>query len=152
MKNKELTPLKAHKELKSRYGKYFSLQDDERAKVIENALKEKEQQDNVLKVLKEIIEFATVLPHVEPNEDNGFSIMSGVGINIQRNIENKERELLRQWVLETCFPKELKALEIMKTKLGIEKEDFFYDDVLGYMFVGNVVSKEEYDLLKEVLL
>ena len=46
----------------------------------------------------------------------------------------------------------LKALEIMKTKLGIEEEDFFYDDVLGYMFIGNVVSKEEYDLLKEVLL
>ena len=47
--------------------------------------------------------------------------------------------------------KHLKALEIMKTKLVIEKEDFFYDDVLGYMFVGNIVSKEEYDLLKEVL-
>lgn len=47
--------------------------------------------------------------------------------------------------------KKLQALEIMKIKLGIEKEDFFYDDVLGYMFVGNVVSKEEFELLKEVL-
>ena len=35
-------------------------------------------------------------------------------VNMQRDIENKERELLRNWVLKECFPKELKALEIIK--------------------------------------
>ena len=43
MDKKELSPLKAHKELKSRYGKYFSLQDDERAKIIETTLKDYER-------------------------------------------------------------------------------------------------------------
>lgn len=95
------------------------LRDSEPFKIVETALKEKEQQDGVIQILKEIIEFSQVLPHIEPNKDNGFDIMSAVSINIQRDIENKERELLRKWILETCFPKELKALEIIKEK-GID--------------------------------
>ena len=113
------------------------------SQIVETALKEKETQDGVLKILKEIIEFGQVLPHIETNKDNGFDIMYAVGINIQRNIENKERELLRQWILETCFPKELKALEIIKE---IDK-----NALLQFISVC-VKDQEEYDLLKEVLL
>ena len=120
---------------------------------LETALKEKEKQDNVLKVLKEVIEFATILPHIEPNKDNGFDVMSGVGINIQRDIENKERELLRQWILETCFPKELKALEIIKEKVM----PLLNVDLIKRFKIYPVEDKEieinekEYDLLREVL-
>ena len=140
----------------------FALRESERQKLelVETALKEKEQQDSVLKVLKEIIEFAQTLPHIEPNKNNGFNIMSAVSINIQRDIENKERELLRQWVLKTCFPKELKALEIIKEKrvdiVGVllyafKREDGcdFYN---SYMIKEeDKLTQEEYDLLKEVL-
>ena len=38
--SKDLTPLKAHKELLNRYGKHFSMQDDERARVIKRAIEE----------------------------------------------------------------------------------------------------------------
>ena len=49
--------------------------------------------------------------------------------------------------------KELKALEIMTKSLDIKEEDFFYDDKENvYYFIGSEIPKEEYDLLKEVLL
>ena len=125
--------------------------------IIETALKEKEQQDGVIQILKEIIEFSQVLPRIEPNKDNGFDIMSAVSINIQRDIENKERELLRKWILETCFPKELKALEIIKRGFrddGKYGENFDYIDleegslcIDGRMYLYD----GECDLLKEVL-
>lgn len=112
--------------------------------LIEKELIEKEQQDSVLKILKEVIEFTQMLPHIEPNKDNVFDVMSAVGINIQRDIENRERELLRQWVLDTCFPKELKALEIIKEIIEL------------YPTTSNVlmmcVSQEKQNLLREVLL
>lgn len=47
----------------------------------------------------------------------------------------------------------IKALEIIKESLLIEENDFYYDEELDkYFFIGKVVSKEKYDLLKEVLL
>lgn len=125
--------------------------------IIKAALKEKEQQDNVLKVLKEVIEFAVVLPEVKPTKDDLFSVVSAVSINTQRFIENKERELFRQWVLETCFPKELKALEIIKEK----RTDVGYLMSCNFLCDYNdcdetpydkPLTQEEYDLLKEVLL
>ena len=82
-------------------------------KIIETTLKEKEKQDSVLKTLREAISFEQKLPHIKPNEDILFDNMSAISINIQRDLESRERKLLRQWVLETCFPKELKALEII---------------------------------------
>lgn len=97
--NKELTPLKAHKELKSRYGKYFSLQDDERGKVIETALKDYEKKTKLAK------EYADV--------DN--------------------------------VAKRLKALEIIK-----DKE--WFDDFMKEHLTREWFTKDELDLLKEVLL
>ena len=119
---------------------------------IETTLKEKEQQDSLLKILKEVIAFAQMLPRIEPNKDNGFDMMSAIRINIQRDIENKERELLRKWVLDTCFPKELKALEIIKNhfnKIGGVKGNPDEENV--YIISLFNLTQEEYDLLKEVL-
>ena len=140
--------VKPTKTIVSDYNDYF---------IIETALIEKEQQDGVFKILKEIIEFSQMLPHIEPNKDNGFDIMSAVGINIQRDIENKERELLREWVLKTCFPKELKALKIIKEKgivVQFIKETNSveqYNAVISGLLL-KPLTQEEYKLLKEVLL
>ncbi len=110
---------------------------------ISDALKRLEEQDNVFKILKEIIEFKQMLPHIEPNKNNGFDIMSAVSINIQRDIENKERELLRQWVLKTCFPKELTTLEIIK---NVDKTS------LLHFLAINVKDQKDYELVREALL
>ena len=49
--------------------------------------------------------------------------------------------------------KELKAVKIMIDELHITDIDFFYDDVENkYYFVGSEVSKDNFDLLKEVIL
>lgn len=49
--------------------------------------------------------------------------------------------------------KKLKALEIIKETLSIEEDDFYYDEESDkYFFVGSVINKDKYDLLKEVLL
>ena len=72
----------------------------------------------------------------------------------------KEIELKWQYGVFTFIPnfeiieKELKALEIIKNIKGlIEDEDLFYDSEEDkYYFFSNEISKEEYDLLKEVLL
>ena len=48
--------------------------------------------------------------------------------------------------------KSLKALEIIKEIIPIEEEDFFYDkETDTYFFIGHKVSKNQYELLKEVL-
>lgn len=156
--NKELTPLEALERIKLILNN-DNIFDNEMPEIdiIETALKEKETQDGILKTLKEIIKFSITLPYIEPNKDSGFDIMSAVGINIQRDIENRERKLLRKWVLETCFPKELKALEIIKEKgiiLQFIKEAYTVEQYNAGVF-GTLVkplTQEEYDLLKEVLL
>lgn len=160
----KMTPLEALKKIKqARYFVDFELDAKvgkdykEELKIIESALKEKEQQDNVLKVLKEVIEFAVVLPEVKPTKDDLFSVVSAVSINTQRAIENKERELLRQWVLETCFPKEVKALKIIKAK-RVDIDMFLKcENINSYNYTiqywhGYALTQEEYDLVKEVLL
>ena len=49
--------------------------------------------------------------------------------------------------------KELKALDVIRESIPIEEEDFFYDkETDTYFFIGNKVSKEQFYLLKEVLL
>ena len=49
--------------------------------------------------------------------------------------------------------KRLKAFEIIKETLPIDEQDFFYDEETNkYFFIGREVSKDRFDLLKEVLL
>ena len=130
---------------------------DEDLDIIETVLKKIEEQDGVIQILKDVISFSKTLPYIKPNKEGGWDIMSAVEINIGRDIENKERELLRQWVLKECFPKELKALEIIKEKgiiLQFIKETYTEDQYNAGVF-GTLVKEltpEEYGLLKEELL
>lgn len=119
--------------------------------MIETALKEKEVQDSVIKTLRGVIVFGQTLPRIKPNKDNGFDVMSTIEINIQRDIENRERELLRQWVLDTCFPKELKALQIIKEK-KVNVGWFIFNAHKGYEIFRELLTKEEYELLMEEIL
>ena len=49
--------------------------------------------------------------------------------------------------------KKLKALDFIKETLPIDEEDFFFDkETNKYFFIGREVSKDRFDLLKEVLL
>ena len=161
--SKELTPLEVLDKLVA-----YILLDDEYGlmdkqevknvkhdkKIIKSELKRLEKQDNVIKVLKEVVAFGKVLPRIEPNKEDGFDILSAISINIQRDIENRERELLRQWVLGTCFPKELKALEIIKNK-KVDIELLSRCETLkDYNWGTNLpqLNEQEFNLLKEVLL
>lgn len=84
----------------------------------EKQLKEKARQDRIVKFIQETIIFGAKLPEVKPiNGTQTFTlndITAAVSLNIQRKISNKKRELFRQWVLDTCFPKELKRLETLE--------------------------------------
>ena len=58
-----------------------------------------------------------------------------------------------KWVLKNAFPKELKALEIIKSKEMLS----VFKDISGKFFIvfnttAVEIPQEEYDLLKEVLL
>lgn len=153
---KELTPLQALTYFVEslKHCKLISTGENKVIKIIETALKEKEQQDNALKTLKEVIAFAKKLPDIE-FDDNGNiqGIFGAVGMRVQRQMENKERELLRKWMLETCFPKELKALEIIKSK-RVNVRCLMSGWSLGKYnsYKTHIeLTQEEYDLLKEAL-
>ena len=128
--------------------------------LIETALKRLEEQESVIDTLKGIIEFDTKLPEIKINEDKQFEVFSALGMSIQRNIENQERELLRNWILKECFPKELRALEIINKKkvdvhiLSFCKDYIKYNETFELFkdYKIRQITQEEYDLLKEVLL
>lgn len=156
--NKELTPLEALEKIDNYFNFKTSGFTKEKA-VIEKALEEKELQDTALKTMKEIIQFKRTLPEVKFNDKGTIQdIVEGISLQLQRDMENKERELFREWVLKTCFPKELKALAVLS---GIENIDLAwlkvcFDDpnasVLSYnRYADEMLTQEEYDLLKEAL-
>lgn len=65
----------------------------------------------------------------------------------------KKTKLAKEYKDVNNVAKRLKALRIIKDTLPIDEEDFYYDDITDkYFFVGNEISKDKYDLLKEVLL
>ena len=111
-------------------------------KLIETALKEKETQDIALITLKEVIKFDAKLQDIEPSKDT-YDIAGTVAIQIQREIENAERNLLREWVLKTCFPKELEAIKILRE---IDKIP------LLHLVAICVKDPKKYELVKEALL
>jgi len=143
--------------------------------IVEKELEEKEQQDNLIKIIKETIEFGIKDNKVEVSKEGDVSIIGTIGLILQKELTEKEKTLFRDWILETCFPKELKALEIIKNKcINIDyfiftcvKNDWSYEGYLDevsdvnsialsgqYNFPEHepILTKEEYDLLKEVLL
>ena len=121
--NKELTPLKAHKELKSRYGKYFSLQDDERAKVIETTLKDYEE-------LKQI------------NIDRSKQLLELVSEQTENSKKLKALEIIKN-----------KRVDVWLILHVIDNSDNVEDyNAINKRPIGGNLTQEEYDLLKEVLL
>lgn len=121
------------------------------------ALKEKEQQDSLIRVLKEVFEFGIINEKVIEKDDGSLSLSVQVGYNLRREISNKEKTLYRDFILKECFPKELKALEIIKKYIPyyieIETDEngkFIMTD--HEHLVQDELTQEEYDLLNEVLL
>ena len=166
--SKKMTPLEALKKVKqARYFVDFELDakvgEDykEELKIIETELKEKARQDKVVKFIQEVIVFGAKIPEVKMI--NGTQtitlndITAAVSLEIQRKISNKKRELFRQWVLDTCFPKELKALEIIKNNIVKTIDELLIvhnelDNSITFEFKVNVKTQEDYDLLVEKLL
>ena len=123
--SKELTPLKALKELKERYGKNFSLNDDERCRIIEKSLKSQEQ-------------------YVQIAEKEHEDYMTLCGEITRLKNKNKKQE---------------KALEIIKKKrvncfllIAIFNSSDNIEHYNQNYSKNWELTKEEYDLLKEVLL
>lgn len=120
---KELTPLKALKELKKRYGKNFSIQDDNRVKIIEIALKD----------YQELLQRPCVL--VGRTNGHTKALIDVISRNYKEiKITNIDNE------------KKVKALEIIKT-LPQEEKQILLNTIYSY-----TKSEEEYELLKEILL
>ena len=120
---------------------------------IEKELKRLEEQDKILKIIKEVIQFIRTLPEVKIDDNGDFgSIVQGLSLKIQRDLENEEREFFRNWILKECFPQELKALEVIKDMKPFVLEIW---DNRYWIKVGKChleLPKEKYDLLTEVLL
>lgn len=139
---------------------YFYSKNGEKAdyKIIKTALKEKEQQDEIIKIIKEIISFKASEPEFEMDEDDSVrSIIGRVYLELKRAITNNERELFRNWVLETCFPKELKVLKIIEEKqiniAALLELDSLqqYNDYCAMVGGCKKLTQEEFDLVKETM-
>lgn len=123
--------------------------------VIKNALKEKNEQDIVLKIVKGAItrELRNDVKFT-PKDDETFDINVLVDYHLKL-LREKEKELLRIWVLQNCFPKELKALEVIKShKPTLVSNVGMCNSKEGirHSILINGLTQEEYDLLKEVWL
>lgn len=91
----------------------------------------------------------------------GLEALENIRKNIIFPINNMNYEIEDYCNDTDIIEKELKVLEIIKNTLGIRLFETTEDNTLGethyYIDIGGVVSyqlksKEEYDLLKEVLL
>ena len=130
-------------------------------------LKNYEKQDNLIKIIKETIEFGIKDNKVEVSEKGDVSLSGTIGLILKKELDKKERILFRDWILETCFPRELKALEIIKKKFvsledlndAIGEDDYHQNNEHNAIDIYNQnrfeykqLTQEEFDLLKEVLL
>lgn len=115
--------------------------------------------NEILRIIKEVIQFNKVLPKIEFDDDgNVQNILSGISLQILRDIENKERKLFREWILKECFPTELNILQIIKEK-RVDIHNLLYSSnveeynkfVMNYNqeLCNTLLTQEEYELLKE---
>lgn len=126
---------------------------------IEKELEEKAEQDVIINVIKEVIEFGLYDTKVEETEE-GLSIFQQIGIKARREITKKEKELYRWFILNQCFPKELKALESVKELFDFDFAIRFPTNQPMLRIMNKrtneyweiPIPKEKHDLLKEVLL
>lgn len=155
---------------------------EEELNVIEQALEQAQENKAMLDIFKSAltIEHHSSTPSFTPLEkDKTFDINATITETIkikQNDLDEKLRKSLREWVLKNAFPKELKALEIIKVLFNgraklYERNDAvqqivdengnynkaitsvyileFYIDDLHYEFH---LHKDEYDALRKVWL
>ena len=129
-----------------------------RKDTIETALKEAQKDKEMLNVFTNALTIERdIPPELEIKEsEKGTSYIFREAVKIHENIiEEKIKKALRKWVLKNAFPKELKALEIIKDKevnvfIFLHSGDLeTYNDMVEE---NRKFTQEEYDLLKEVLL
>lgn len=110
---------------------------------IEKELEEKVKQDIIINAIKEVIEFNIYEPKFEKTEEC-LSFTQQIVWKQRRELTKKELETYRSFILNQCFPKELKALEIIKTDRDLCKFIIFR--------LEQNHTKKETESLKEVLL
>ena len=145
---------------------YMFFDDTKQYTAIEKELKQAEENEKLLKVFKDALtieyhEYPTIEQHND-NEDVMSYLVKELYTIRQSELEKNMRKALRKWVLKNVFPKELKALEIIKPFLKniriVKNEKGQYEvliDVINSdrpLVIARINSQEEYELLKEVLL
>lgn len=112
---------------------------------VETALKQAQEDKKMLDIFKNALTVERdIPPELEIKEsEKGCSYIFKEAVKIHENrIEETLKKALKEWVLKNAFPKELKALEIIKENLNI-------DEIL--LAVKGVCKTSDYDLVKEVL-
>lgn len=126
---------------------------------IEKTLKQAQEDKEMLNIFKNALTIERdIPPELEIKEsEKGCSYVFKEAVKIHENrIEEMLKKSLRKWVLKNAFPKELKALEIIKEKnvkidvLKYQSDVVFYN--MAVFEKEEKLTQEEYDLLKEVLL
>ena len=159
--------LEAKNRLVNKCSEYLTLSIDHQVAedflTIEKELKQAEENKEMLNVFKN----ALTIERKPINNIHAFKkdFVGGLASEIieikQNELDIKLRSNLREWVLKNAFPKELKALEIIKNK-GVNARYLIY--IISYQgldyeeykesfeeYSDLLLTKEEYDLLKEVL-
>ena len=165
--SKELTPLEALQDLREdakHHLDHHIVYLNERLDIIEKSLKvyekklEQAQKDkDMLNIFKNALTIERdIPPELEIKEsEKGCSYVFREAVKIHENrIEEMCKKSLREWVLKNAFPKELKALEIIKDKLYSWSKQYIYTDeqrVSNVLTIYDIDDKEK-KLLKEVLL
>lgn len=129
---------------------------------IEKALKDKELQDIIVNEIKDLFVFGVIDTKVERKVNGDVNLIPNFVYRITREIDNKKKEIIRDFILKQCFPKELKALEIIKENIIVSYDESENDKpclILGIkvnkyntIIFYETYDKEKIDLLKEVLL
>ena len=125
--------------------------------IIEKELKQAEENEKLLKVFKSALtiehhEYPTIEQHNDSEDVMSYLVKELYTIR-QSELEKDMRKALREWVLKNAFPKELKALEIIKnTGVLSISETIGGNHYIETMADTIGITKENYDLIKEVLL
>ena len=138
--------LKTIKEIKEKYIDIYDLF-EEQFSLIEKELIEKEQLETFKKVISEVFVFG-VTPIEHRLVGDSHSLVERISYNIRRNIDIKEQEVIRTFILAKCFPKEMRAFAfIQKYRINIQKCYEIFDK--NNWFRGVNDTHECWDLLNE---
>ena len=85
---------------------------------VKHALEQARENAWIVNLLKEVIKFDRKKPEIQYDKSNNdiHKIITGVTLQIQRELENSERWLLRNWILRECFPEEFEKDNLLKRK------------------------------------